>query len=152
MSSTFIKKLFFIFLPFFFLGFILPNKSNGILTVFIKGMDTPSGSIRVAIYNSPDLFLEKNSYVFTQNKPVGNNKSLRFDFNMPYGSYAVSCYHDINDSHTLDKNYMGIPVEPYALSNNVNVKWRRPTFDETKITFSVPAQTIYLEVKRWKDR
>ncbi len=152
MTSTFIKKLLFIFIPFFSLGFTLPNRDNGVLTVYVSGIDTPEGSIRIAIYNSPNGFLEKSSYVFTQNKPVGNNKSLRFDFNMPHGYYAVSCYHDINDSHSLDKNYMGIPVEPYALSNNVNIKWRRPTFDETKIAFSKPSQTIYLEVKRWKDR
>ncbi len=152
MTSTFIKKLFCALIPFFFLGFTLPNKSNGILSVFISGIDTPTGSIRVAIYNSQDKFLEKKSYAFTQNKPVGNSKTLRFDFNMPNGYYAVTCYHDINDNHELDKNYMGVPVEPYAMSNNFNVKWRRPTFDETKFAFSKPAQTIYLEVKRWKDR
>ncbi len=152
MTSTFTKKLFCTLIPFLFLGFTLPNKSNGILSVIVSGIDNSSGSIRVAIYNSEDNFLEKKSYVYTQNKPVGNNKSLRFDFNIPNGFYAVSCYHDIDDNHELNKNYMGVPVEPYAISNNFNVKWRRPTFDETKIAFSKPAQTIYLEVKRWKDR
>ncbi len=152
MTSTFIKKLLSIIVPYFLLGFTLPNQSNGILTVVINGIDTPTGSVRVAIYNSPDKFLEKKAYAFTQNKPVGNNKSLRFDFNMPHGAYAVTCYHDIDDNHDLNKNYMGIPVEPYAMSNNINIKWRRPTFDETKIVFSKPTETIYLEVKRWKDR
>ena len=152
MTSTFIKKLFFTLLLFFFFGFAFPHIGNGVLTIFVSGMDTPEGSVRVVIYNSPNEFLEKSSYVYAQSKPVGNNKSLRFDFNMPHGYYAVSCYHDINDSHTLDKNYMGVPVEPYALSNNINIKWRRPTFDETKLAFSKPAQTISLEVKRWKDR
>ena len=152
MTNTLTKKLLFILFPIFLHGFTLSNKGNGVLTIFISGIDTPSGSIRVAIYNSEDGFLEKNKYVFTQNKPVGNNKSLRFDFNMPHGYYAISCYHDIDDNRTLDKNYMGVPVEPYALSNNINIKWRRPSFDETKIAFSKPSQTIYLEVKRWKDR
>ena len=152
MTSTFTKKIFFAYLSFFLLGFTLPNKSNGILSVFISGIDTPTGSIRVAIYNSQDKFLEKKSYAFTQNKPVGNNKTLRFDFNMPNAYYSVTCYHDINDNHELDKNYMGVPVEPYAMSNNFNVKWRRPTFDETKFAFDQINQTISLDLKQWKER
>lgn len=152
MTSTLSKKLLWIILPFFFLGFTLPNAGNGILSVVVNGMDTQSGSIRVAIFNSADKFLEKKGYAYTQGKAVGNSKSVRIDFNIPHGTYAVTCYHDINDNRILDQNYMGIPQEPYAMSNNVNIKWRRPTFDETKFVFSKPSQTIYFEVKYWKDR
>lgn len=152
MTSTLIKKSLPILLAFFLLGFTLTEKANGTLSVVVSGLDTQSGFVRVAIYNSQDKFLEKNGFIYSKSAPVGNNKSVRIDFNIPLGAYAVTCYHDINDNHLLDQNYMGIPQEPYAMSNNVNIKWRRPTFDETKFAFSKPTQTINLEVKRWKDR
>ncbi|MBL7816917.1 MAG: DUF2141 domain-containing protein [Saprospiraceae bacterium] len=141
-----------LFLPVLFLSFIKPEGGNGILTVNVTGIDTEGGSIRVAIFNSQDKFLDKNGFVYRQVAPVGNNKSVKVSFNIPHATYAVTCYHDINDNHILDQNYMGIPQEPYAMSNNVNIKWRRPTFDETKFVFSKPTQTINFELKRWKDR
>ena len=64
----------------------------------------------------------------------------------------VTSYHDLNDNRMLDKNGMGIPTEPYGISNGFNTKWRKPTFDETKFAFNETNQTIYLDVKRWKDR
>ncbi len=152
MKSTFFKKSFFALLPFFFFGFTLPNLGNGILTVIVNGIDTQSGTVRVAVFNDPKKFLEKQGYAYNQVVAVGNQKSVKINFNIPFGTYAVTCYHDINDNHVLDQNYMGIPQEPYAMSNNVSVKWRRPTFDETKFVFSKPTQTIYFEVKRWSDR
>lgn len=152
MTSTAIKKSLPTLFAFFLLGFTLPEKANGVLSVVVSGMSERSGSVRVAIYNSQDKFLEKTGFAYSKSAPVGNNKSVRIDFNIPLGAYAVTCYHDINDNRLLDQNYMGIPQEPYAMSNNVNIKWRRPTFDETKFAFSKPAQTISLEVKLWKDR
>ena len=152
MADTRITKSLLFFVIFFSLGFTFSYDDNCILTVVVGGIDTPSGTIRVAIYNSQDHFLEKDKFVFNKTIVVGNNKSVRLDFILPHAYYAVTCYHDINDNHRLDQNYMGIPQEPYALSNNVSIKWRRPTFDETKFAVTKAAQTIYLEVKRWKDR
>lgn len=152
MTSHLIKKSLTVLFSFFLLGFTLSEKGNGVLSVVVNGIDTHSGTVRVAIYNSQDKFLEKNGYVYNKSAPVGNSKSVRIDFNIPLGAYAVTCYHDINDNKLLDQNYMGIPQEPYAMSNNVSIKWRRPTFDETKFAFNKPSQTIYFEVKRWKDR
>ncbi len=152
MTNMFIKKSLPILLSFFLLGATLPDDDNGILSVVVSGLAASSGTVRVAVFNSADKFLEKNGYAYNKSTPVGNNKSVRLDFNIPHGFYAVTCYHDINENKVLDQNYMGIPQEPYAMSNNVNIKWRRPTFDETKFAFSKPTQTIHFDVKLWKDR
>ena len=111
MTSTSIQKLLSVFLAFFLLGFTLPEKANGILSVVVNGLDTQSGSVRVAIYDSQDKFLEKKGYAYNQATPVGNKKSVKIDFNIPLGTYAVTCYHDINDNKVLDQNYMGVPVD-----------------------------------------
>jgi uncharacterized protein (DUF2141 family) len=125
---------------------------GGVLSVVINGISTAQGTVRVVIYNSQDNFLERDGYVYKQVIAVGNNKSVKLDFKMPHAYYVVSAYHDINDNHTLDRNGLGLPIEPYALSNNPTVKWRKPTFDETKFAFNQANQTISLDLKLWKER
>jgi uncharacterized protein (DUF2141 family) len=138
---------------FLLLGFSTPSAiGGGTLSVIINGITNPQGSIRVVMFNSQDKFLERDGYVFKQIVAVGGKKSVKLDFQIPHGYYAVSAYHDINDNHTLDRNTLGVPTEPYALSNNPTVKWRKPTFDETKFAFNQPTQIISLDIKQWKER
>ena len=145
---------------FFLLTFSLLSLSStphrviggGVLSVIVNGMTAGHGTVRVVIFNSQNKFLERDGYVFKQTIAVGNNKSVKLDFQMPHGYYAVSAYHDINDNHTLDRNGIGVPTEPYSLSNNPTVKWRKPSFDETKFAFNQATQTISLDLKQWKER
>ena len=137
----------------FFSPEIIPkNIATPILHVVVSGINDKAGSVRVAIYDRAENFLQIKKYTYNKSLPAGNNTSLQFDFSIPNGDYAVTSYHDLNDDHHLDQNYLGVPTEPYALSNNVNVKWRRPTFYETKIAFNLPEQTVYLQLKKWKER
>jgi uncharacterized protein (DUF2141 family) len=129
-----------------------PIVGGGILSVVVNGMTSGQGTVRVVIYNSQNKFLERDGFVYKQTIEVGNKKSVKLDFQMPHGYYSVSAYHDINDNHTLDRNGIGVPTEPYAMSNNPTVKWRKPTFDETKFAFNQVNQTISLDLKQWKER
>ncbi len=131
---------------------LLHVNANTVMHVIVKGIKENAGSIRVAIYDKPENFLQAKKYFATKSTVAGNNNSSQLDFTLPFGDYAVTAYHDINDDHRLDQNYLGVPTEPYALSNNINVKWRRPTFEETKITLNQNEQTVYLELKKWKER
>ncbi len=148
-----LKRLFLLVFSLFSLSFNLPTElGEGVLSVMVNGIAASSGTVRVVIYNSNNKFLERDGYVYKQVTEVGNKKSVKLDFKMPHGYYSVSVYHDINDNHTLDRNGLGVPNEPYAMSNNPSVKWRKPTFDETKFAFNQLNQTISLDLKQWKDR
>jgi uncharacterized protein (DUF2141 family) len=125
---------------------------GGKLSVIVNGITTHQGVVRVVIFNSQNKFLERDGYVYKQTIQAGSNKSVQLDFEIPHGYYAVSAYHDINENKTLDRNGIGVPTEPYALSNNPTVKWRKPSFDETKFAFNQANQTISLDLKQWKDR
>jgi uncharacterized protein (DUF2141 family) len=127
-------------------------QGGGMLSVVVNGITASEGIIRVVIYNSDNKFLERDGYVYKQTTPANGKKTVKLDFQMPHGYYSVSAYHDINDNHTLDRNGLGVPTEPYAMSNNPTVKWRKPTFNETKFSFNQPTQTISLDLKQWKER
>ena len=148
-----LKGLFLLVFSIFSLSLTPPaERGEGVLSVVVNGITGSSGTVRVVIYNSNNHFLERDGYVYKQVMEVGNHKSVKLDFKMPHGYYSVSAYHDVNDNHNLDRNGLGVPNEPYAMSNNPSVKWRKPTFDETKFAFNQLNQTISLDLKLWKDR
>lgn len=50
------------------------------------------------------------------------------------GSYGIKAFHDVNGNGKMDTNPFGMPVEPYAFSNNAvgnmgPAKWDRARFD-----------------------
>jgi uncharacterized protein (DUF2141 family) len=56
--------------------------------------------------------------------------------NLPAGTYAVSAAHDANGNGKPDKNFVGIPTEPWAVSNNVRPTLRPPKFAEAAFTLT----------------
>ncbi len=121
------------------------------LRLTVSNIQIPKGRIRVAIYNSAGTFLDEKRYYATQNTAANTGDAVTFDFSLPYGDYAVTTYHDINENRLLDRNGLGIPEEPYALSR-CNVKWRKPYFDEAKMTFNQPNTNVNLVLKKWSER
>ena len=64
---------------------------------------------------------------------------------LPPGEYGVKAFHDIDGDGEMNVNPFGIPVEPYAFSNNAvgnmgPARWEQARFAVTGET----AQTIQL--------
>ena len=52
-----------------------------------------------------------------------------------------------HDNKKIDKNFLGIPKEPYGFSNNVIGNMSAPTFDQAKFLISGPTtQNIKLRI------
>ena len=129
----------------------LLTENKGELVLHIKNLDTPKGVIRVAVYDDEKKFLQTGNETLGKIIPVHTAEELQVNLlDLRFGYYAIAIYHDVNDNGALDKNYLNIPTEPYAFSNNPAVKWRSPTFQETQIEFSVPQKELTLELKRWR--
>lgn len=128
-----------------------PTNASTQLKVTISNIQNPKGHIRVAIYNGENNFLEAKSYYSTQSIAANMGESVTLEFVLPYGDYAVTTYHDLNDNRLLDRNTLGIPDEPYAISRT-SVKWRKPRFGEAKMTFNQPNSSVSLMLKRWSER
>ncbi|MBD3223321.1 MAG: DUF2141 domain-containing protein, partial [Caldithrix sp.] len=64
---------------------------------------------------------------------TAQNDSVTIRFkDIAYGSYAVSLIHDENENMELDSNWLGIPKEGIAFSNNVKGRFGPPSFNEAK--------------------
>ena len=61
------------------------------------------------------------------------------------GVYAAGAYHDRNANRRFDKNWLGIPVERFGVSNNPSMTFGAPPFEEA--AFEVGANGIDLTIK-----
>jgi acyl-CoA reductase-like NAD-dependent aldehyde dehydrogenase/uncharacterized protein (DUF2141 family) len=71
---------------------------------------------------------------------------LKFDVDLPSGTYAVAVYEDLNGNHRLDHNLIGIPREPVGASNNPKGRFGPPRFAECAFRLGNSAQTITINV------
>lgn len=85
------------------------------LTIVVDNVDSAAGRVMVGIYNKERGAFEQESRYDGQAKPAVKGR-VTFIFELPEGSYAVGAYHDQNNNGVLDKNWIGIPKEPYAMS------------------------------------
>ncbi len=113
------------------------------LTVNVTNIESTDGNIIVAIYNDAEKgFKTKDVYTYKSVKAVKG--SVKVEFQLSKGEYAVSVFHDENNNKELDSNMMHIPKEPYGFSNNV----RMPKYD--KAVFMIDGdKTISIKIDKF---
>ncbi len=92
---------------------------------------TTDGHVMVAVYNSQSAFDGEGAPVrAVRGKP---GETLRVDGLAP-GRYGIKAFHDVNGDGKLNMNPFGMPIEPYAFSNNARghmgpAKWADAAFE-----------------------
>ena len=112
----------------------------GTVVVNVVGVGAQSGTVVGLLFNRNDGFPAKiaKACQLASSKVAGNVVTLRFA-DVPLGTYAVTVYHDVNDNQKLDTNWVGIPKEPVAISNNAKgrigpPKWKDASFELREAT------------------
>jgi|AntRauTorckE5430_2_1112549.scaffolds.fasta_scaffold00698_11 uncharacterized protein (DUF2141 family) len=129
------KTLFFIMFAAFFLSAIPAEQEPLLIT--ITNIKEVVGNVRIGIYKSTNDFPdEKNTY---KNKIYKISKAGTITLkisDLPCGNYAIALYQDKNKNGTMDKNFAGIPKEPFAFTNNIKPRFSAPSFEDCEITYS----------------
>lgn len=128
-------KLFFIlFISSSFLSVIAQEKETISLTIEVSATKYNKGSILIALYDHEENYM-KTTYKSSKAKVKNGKATIEF-LNLEKGEYAFSLFHDINDNKKLDSNFLGIPKEPYAFSNNKKGNFGPPKFEAVKFAVS----------------
>lgn len=94
-----------------------------------------AGNLMVAIFDKSNTFLSDKAL---KERMVDMSKysdeQLKFD--LPPGRYAVAVYLDQNKNKELDRNFFGLPTEPYGFSNNPKGLMGPPSFAQTSFELS----------------
>ena len=115
---------------------------TGILMVEISGLKDASGNVYIAVYDSNSTWLSDKMVL---NKKVVIADALdgdlvRTELLLPLGNYALSVFYDQDGDGKLKTNFIGMPKEPIALSNNAVAKFGPPEYDDA--VFSLGAQPL----------
>lgn len=104
-------------------------------TITVDGLKNMKGILYLGWYGNPSDFLKVDKAIHHQKVSVvnTNQKVLVFD-NIPGGTYAISLFLDVDGNGKLSTNFLGIPTEKYAFSNNVKPAFRPASFNESKFT------------------
>ena len=116
-----LKLLFFILIMLtLYDGYSQSKKTSLTLTIEVSSFENTKGVLRVCVTDQKDDFLK--SCAFSKIVTVENDTvSLKIE-NIEKGNYAVSVYHDENNSGIIETGgVFGIPLEPYGFSNNPNM-------------------------------
>lgn len=66
--------------------------------------------------------------------------------NVKPGSYSIAVFHDTNGNGKLDRNFIGLPREPYGFSNDVGRRGP-PNFDAARIVVREPSTTVVVPIR-----
>jgi len=108
----------------------------GILTVEVSGLKDATGNVYIAVYDSDSTWLSDTTVL---SKKVAISEALdgelvRTELQLPLGEYALSVFYDKDDDGELDTNFIGMPKEPIALSNNAVAKFGPPKYADAVFT------------------
>jgi uncharacterized protein (DUF2141 family) len=108
----------------------------GEVQVELTGLQDAAGDLYITVYDSEDNWLGEER-VMVQKVVIEEARKDGVVFSvleLPPGEYALTIYHDTNGSGELDTNFIGIPKEPVAMSNNAKAKFGPPKYDDAKFT------------------
>ncbi len=106
--------------------------SAATLTIVIEDIREASGSVQVQVLSGQAQFEGGGSAAQLREPAVEGSLTVTAE-DLPAGEYAIRVMHDVNGNNELDANYVGMPVEPYAFSNNARgtfgpAKWKDARF------------------------
>lgn len=107
-------------------------------------------NVHLAVYNGELNFLSQDKADMGIYLEKGQ-KEVQIRVPSHVKEIAIAAYHDCNQNKIFDLNFIGIPKESYAITNDCRAKWREPTFDEAKIDPS-KHQKIEFTLEYWKNR
>jgi len=113
------------------------------LKIVVSNITKAEGSIMVAVAAGKEGFESDQEPAAAMIEPARLGEIIFVAADLPPGEYAIRVMHDVNGNGELDSNFVGMPVEPWAMSNNARgrfgpPKWKNVKFDlQTETTQSL---------------
>lgn len=104
----------------------------GTVRIELSGLQDASGDIYIAVYDSDERWLGEKTVLQRKIAIVDalDGALVLAELQLPPGEYAFSIFYDSNNNGKLDTNFLGIPKEPVALSNNARPRFGPPAFED----------------------
>lgn len=120
--------------------------SAATLTITISDIRENEGQVMIQVASCEKEFqsdggLNSKAASLSQRGQAGE---MTFQISLPEGVYAAQVMHDLNGNGELDANFLGMPREPWAFSNNAVGRRGPAKWEDAK--FEISADTT-LEIR-----
>jgi len=116
--------------------------------VFIHGIRNDGGTVKAVLYGPcPEDFLVKGKKADKEREPAEEGNMVLCVAAPEVGHYAVVVYHDENDNHKFDRNWIGWPTEGFGVSNNPSLFLAPPSFEEAAFEVNGEITSVEVEMK-----
>lgn len=119
------------------------------LNITVRQVVPQQGELLVALFDTTDGWPEepRPTQIAQRLKVEGDTMTLTFSDLTP-GRWAVMVLQDINGNGRMDKNFFGLPKEPYGASNNRLPRMAPPAFADALVDVGPAGATSIIELRR----
>lgn len=100
------------------------------ITIKVLGIEDAKGNMSLALYDKAEDFPGKENYVANDVVPVNTTSFEYVFYSIANGVYAVAIIHDLDKNGELNKNWIGMPKEPFGFSNDAKGRMGPPDFED----------------------
>ncbi|MEE9139727.1 MAG: DUF2141 domain-containing protein [Alphaproteobacteria bacterium] len=102
------------------------------LKVWVAGLRSGDGVVRLALYHRPELFPEKGAGLKMAVPARADGVEAVFADLEP-GRYALAFFHDEDEDNEFDQGFLGFPLEGYGFSNDARPFFGAPSFERAAV-------------------
>lgn len=120
----------------------------GSIEVVVEGLRNENGVVEVVLFNSEEGYPDKTERAYQLRKStIENGRAVVVFESIPQGQYAIGAMHDEDDNGKLKVNFLGIPKEGTAASNNAKESFGPPDFDNARIELSTNKLEVSMKMQ-----
>ena len=120
---------------------------DGGWVVRIEDPEARPGILAVALYGSRTGFDASQEAVATARfESVAGGDEWRLE-NLPPGEYAVKAYLDLDGDGALGRNGLGVPTEPWGVSNQARGVFGPPSWEAAKFEHGEAGTALVVELR-----
>jgi uncharacterized protein (DUF2141 family) len=128
------------------LGLFYQPQNQTTLTLKVTEVKNDKGLVRVLLFKGDSGFPDDTDKAFRSASVQIKNGHAIIDFGViPEGNYAISAFHDSEDTGKLRTNALGIPRDGYGFSNNASGNFGPPSY--AKASFKVTAGKNHVSIR-----
>ena len=116
------------------------------LNIVIQNITKQEGILMIQVMSSEAEFNGEDGVAATASyMQRAQGEAITISTTLPAGTYGVRIMHDVNGNQKLDTNFVGMPTEPFAFSNNAMGSFGPPKWKDVAFTLeNETTQTITL--------
>ena len=121
--------------------------ATAVLTIKVTDLRNHKGQLIFGVFRSAEGFPgDSRKALDWQIKPIDKGVVV-FTAKLPPGKYGASVLHDENKNGKMDKNFAGVPLEGYGVTNNPKPALRAATFKEATFTLPPEGATLTISIQ-----